>query len=66
MSTGSSRPIDAPGVTLTWLRQAGFLVEGTSGSVVFDPFLTELPDMLVPPARTPEDLAHVQVIMGSH
>ncbi len=63
--------VDHPGwtgreVTITWLRQAGFLVEGASGSCVFDPFLTDLPGMLVSPARVPEDLAHVGVVMGSH
>lgn len=54
------------GLRFTWLRQAGFLVEGAHGSVVFDPFLTELPGTLVPPARTPEQLGRVSVVLGSH
>jgi L-ascorbate metabolism protein UlaG (beta-lactamase superfamily) len=53
-------------VTFTWLRQAGFLVEGATDSIVFDPFLTELPGMLVTPAVAPEDLGRTSVVMGSH
>ena len=47
------------GVTFTWLRQAGFLVEGRTAAVLFDPFLTDLPGMLVPPARRPEEVSWV-------
>jgi L-ascorbate metabolism protein UlaG (beta-lactamase superfamily) len=54
------------GVAITWLRPAGFLIESAAGSVLFDPFLTDLPGMLVPPAMTPEEVAGVTVVLGSH
>lgn len=67
---GSASPAESSGssgcVAITWLRQAGFLVQGRTGSVLFDPFLTDLPGMLVPPARTPEAVAEVSVVLGSH
>ncbi len=58
--------LEHPGVTITWLRQAGFLVSGQAGAVLLDPFLTDLPGMLVPPPVTPEDVADVTAVLGSH
>jgi len=54
------------GVTITWLRQAGFLVEGRAGAVLFDAFLTDLPGMLVPPGATPEEVSWVTAVLASH
>lgn len=55
-----------PGIAITWLRQAGFLVEGRDDALLFDPFLTDLPGMLVPPAATPEAVSWVTAVLASH
>jgi len=34
--------------------------------VLFDPFLTDLPDMLVPPGATPEEVSWVTAVLASH
>lgn len=56
----------AGSVTITWLRQAGFLLEGPSGAVLIDAFLSDIPGMLVPPAVAPEDLVGVDVVLATH
>ena len=50
-------PATAPGsVAITWLRQAGFVLEGPAATVAIDPFLTDIDGQLVPPAVQPEAL----------
>lgn len=53
-------------IAITWLRQAGFLIEGPSAAVAIDPFLTELQGMLVPPARRPEELGWLDAVLATH
>lgn len=55
-----------PGITFTWLRQASFLVEGRTSAVLFDPFLTDLPGMLVAPGASPEEVSWVTAVLASH
>jgi L-ascorbate 6-phosphate lactonase len=40
------------GVSLTWLGQAGFLLELSGLRILIDPFLSDHPDRLYPPAAT--------------
>ena len=57
----------APGsVAITWLRQAGFLIEGPSATVAIDPFLTDIDGQVVAPALQPEALGGVDVVLATH
>lgn len=58
--------MDGDVVEVWTLRQAGFLVRGATGAVIFDAWLTGVPRMLVPPAATPEEVAWVDVVLASH
>jgi L-ascorbate 6-phosphate lactonase len=53
-------------LTLTWLGQAGFLVESGARSVLFDPFLTNGPERLVPAPVAVEALPAVSSVFVSH
>ena len=53
-------------VAITWLRQAGFVLEGPAAAVAIDPFLTDLDGTLVPPARQPEELGWLDAILATH
>lgn len=53
-------------VRATWLRQAGFLIEGRDAALLIDAFLDDLPGLLVGPARAPEDVAHADVVLATH
>lgn len=53
-------------IRATWLRQAGFLIEGCSAAIVIDPFLDDLPGLLVSPAKSPEQIADVDVVIATH
>jgi L-ascorbate 6-phosphate lactonase len=62
-----SRSVDLVGcVRLTWLRQAGFLLEGGGEAVVIDPYLADDATLAVPPHGTPEDLADVTLVCATH
>jgi L-ascorbate metabolism protein UlaG (beta-lactamase superfamily) len=52
--------------TLTWLGQAGFLVEAGSLRVLFDPFLSDGPERLVAPPLVVEAVPDVSVVFVSH
>ncbi|HEY6569310.1 MAG TPA: MBL fold metallo-hydrolase [Candidatus Limnocylindrales bacterium] len=61
------RPDLHPGsVEITWLRQAGFLIQGPTSAVLVDAFLTDFDGTVVPPGRTPEELAWVDVVLATH
>lgn len=51
---------------LWWLGQHSFVVKAGAQIVYHDPFLTPMPERLVPPLLTPAQLAHADVICGSH
>lgn len=51
---------------LTWLGQAGFVVEDDDVRCLIDPFLTPGPRRLIQPPLEPEDLPPVQAIFVSH
>jgi len=51
---------------LTWLRQAGFLLEAGRDAVLVDPFLAEDASLAVPPHATPEAVADVTVVCATH
>jgi L-ascorbate 6-phosphate lactonase len=53
-------------VRLTWLRQAGFLLEAGGDAVLVDPYLTDDPSLAVPPHGTPEAVADVTVVCATH
>ena len=66
MSAGP-RSVDRAGcVRLTWLRQAGFLIEGGGEAVLVDPYLTDDASLAVPPHGTPEAMADVTVVCATH
>jgi L-ascorbate metabolism protein UlaG (beta-lactamase superfamily) len=51
---------------LTWLGQAGFVVEDDDARCLIDPFLAPGPRRLVQPPLEPEDLPAAQAIFVSH
>jgi L-ascorbate metabolism protein UlaG (beta-lactamase superfamily) len=64
---GGPGSVDLAGcVRLTWLRQAGFLLEGDGEAVLVDPYLAEDPNLAVPPHGTPEAMADVTVVCATH
>lgn len=65
--SAARRSVDLDGsVRLTWLRQAGFLLEGGGEAVLVDPFLTDDASLAVPAHGTPEGLADVTVVCATH
>ena len=57
----------APGqVAFWWLGQHSFIVKMGRHVVYLDPFLTPLPERLVPSLVTCEQTAHATLILGSH
>ena len=73
MLMGQALVNDIDGCTLAagecafwWLGQQSFVVKLGRTIIYLDPFLTPLPGRRVPPLLTPEDLAHADLVLGSH
>jgi L-ascorbate 6-phosphate lactonase len=66
MSAGPSSADLAGCMRLTWLRQAGFLLEAGGEAVLVDPFLTDDARLAVPPHGTPASHADVTVVCATH
>jgi len=54
------------GVTLTWLGQAGFLLQGGGATVLVDAFLSNVESRRVAPPLDPSALSDVDVILCTH
>jgi L-ascorbate metabolism protein UlaG (beta-lactamase superfamily) len=54
------------GVQLTWLGQSGFLLRGGGTAVLVDPFLSDFPDRLVPPADRPAAFRGIDAVFATH
>jgi L-ascorbate metabolism protein UlaG (beta-lactamase superfamily) len=55
-------------VRLWWLGQAGFLIQGASGTVIVDAFLSDFGHhgRLYPPPLDPADLTWMDMVLGTH
>lgn len=62
---GSIRP-PAGAVWLYWLGQAGFVMRGSSTTLVVDPFLVERPDRTAPPPLAPGDFGFADAVLATH
>jgi L-ascorbate 6-phosphate lactonase len=65
-TAGARQSVPRGSVAITWLRQAGFLIEGPSAAIAIDPFLTTLDGMLVPPFLRPEELGWLDAVLATH
>lgn len=53
-------------VALWWLGQHSFVLKANSTVIYLDPFLTDLPDRLIPPFLAAGDITNAAVIAGTH
>ncbi|HEY3323280.1 MAG TPA: MBL fold metallo-hydrolase [Planctomycetota bacterium] len=51
---------------LWWLGQHSFVVKLGAAIIYIDPFLTPMKGRLIPPLLSPTDLAHADLILGTH
>jgi len=61
----STRP-PAGAVWLYWLGQAGFVIRGSSTTLVVDPFLVVRPDRTAPPPLAPGDFGFADAVLATH
>lgn len=61
----STRP-PAGSVWLYWLGQAGFVIRGSTTTLVVDPFLVDRPDRTAPPPLTPGDFGFADAMLATH
>ncbi len=54
------------GVTMTWLGQAGFRLDGGGATVIVDAFLSNVESRRIPPPLDPATLSDVDVILCTH
>ena len=59
-------PAASAGVTLTWLGQAGFVLQGNGATVLVDPFLSPRDDRRIPPPLDPRQLSDVDLVLCTH
>jgi len=59
-------PAGSAGVTLTWLGQAGFVLQGNGATVLVDPFLSPRDDRRIPPPLDPRQLSDVDLVLCTH
>lgn len=59
-------PAATGGVTLTWLGQAGFALQGDGATVLVDPFLSQRGDRRIPPPLDPRQLSDVDLLLCTH
>jgi len=61
----STRP--PPGaVWLYWIGQAGFVIRGSTTTLVIDPFLVARPDRTAPPPLAPRDFGFADAVLATH
>jgi L-ascorbate 6-phosphate lactonase len=53
-------------VTLTWIGQAGFLLDTPTTRLAVDPFLSDHPDRLFPSPVAVDDLAGTELVLATH
>lgn len=53
-------------VALFWMGQASFALKGAGLTILIDPYLSEHPDRLVPPADHPEAFDFVDLLLITH
>ena len=58
--------VDSGTVAFWWLGQHSFILKMGDRVLYVDPFLSDHPDRLVPPMVTPEQMAHADLVLGSH
>lgn len=61
----STRP-SAGAVWLYWIGQAGFVIRGSTTTLVVDPFLVERPDRTAPPPLAPRDFEFTDAVLATH
>jgi L-ascorbate 6-phosphate lactonase len=54
------------GVTLTWLGQAGFMLQGAGATVLVDAFLSDVEHRRIPPPLDPTTLSDVDLVLCTH
>lgn len=57
---------EAGSLGLFWLGQSGFALRGAGTSLLIDPFLSDRPERLVPPADQPEAFDFVDAVLATH
>ena len=53
-------------LALWWLGQHSFILKTSQAVLYLDPFLSPLPDRLVPPLLGPEEITNADFVLGSH
>ena len=61
----ATRP-PAGAVWLYWIGQAGFVIRGSTTTLVIDPYLVDRPDRTAPPPLTPGDLGFIDAVLATH
>lgn len=61
----STRP-PAGAVWLYWIGQAGFVIRGSTTTLVIDPFLVDRPDRTAPPPLAPGDFGFADAVLATH
>lgn len=61
----STRP-PAGAVWLYWIGQAGFVLRGSTTTLVIDPYLVDRPDRTAPPPLAPRDLGFADAVLATH
>lgn len=58
--------VNAGAAAFWWLGQHSFVVKTARRVLYFDPFLSAVPDRLIPPLLAPAEVKHAHLIFGSH
>ena len=61
----ATRP-PAGAVWLYWIGQAGFVIRGSTTTLVIDPFLVERPDRTAQPPLAPGDFGFADAVLATH
>ena len=61
----ATRP-PAGAVWLYWIGQAGFVIRGSTTTLVIDPYLVDRPDRTAPPPLAPGDLGFADAVLATH
>lgn len=62
----ASRRPAAGAVWLYWIGQAGFVIRGSTTTLVIDPFLVARPDRTEPPPLAPGELGFTDAVLATH
>ena len=58
--------VDPGTIAFWWLGQHSFVLKAEATILYVDPFLTAIPERLVPPLVSPTQMAHARLVLGTH